>query len=356
MIILHLIHSLSGGGAEKQLTYLAPALAQKGYDVHIVYVEEGPFKQHLPGVSLHKISVDSNYSPKLFFNILKIIRNIRPDIIQTWILQMDILGGLAASIARIPWILREPSCCYLKNWKSYLRVLVASKAAAIVANSSGGYNYWQKKLRYVKKFIFRNGVPLNEIENISANMPAEFYELDDPIILYVGRLDIKQKRPDEFLKILALTREKCRARGILCGDGPNRKELENMSNDLGIKDYVKFVGFLPPQSLWALMKKSSIFLSLSDYEGCPNSVIEAAACECPLILSDIPSHRELFDDDCAFFVEKGDDKKVVETIENILNGNHKVKEKVIAAKKKIKYFSVESMVEQFDKIYNIISR
>ncbi len=57
-------------------------------------------------------------------------------------------------------------------------------------------------------------------------------------------------------------------------------------------------------SVWALMKKASVFVSLSAYEGCPNTVMEAMACGCPIIVSDIPEHREILDEQSALFVTR----------------------------------------------------
>jgi glycosyltransferase involved in cell wall biosynthesis len=148
MHILHLIPALSGGGAERQLSYLAPELVRMGHEVHIAYSKEGPNKPELPGILLHQLKSRSNYDPYLLWQLVRIIRRIKPDIIHTWILQMDILGGIAARLNRIPWIFREPSSAmgYPPTWKNRLRVRVGSGATAIVSNSFGGYEYWKSHL------------------------------------------------------------------------------------------------------------------------------------------------------------------------------------------------------------------
>ena len=119
MRILHLLPNLSGGGAERQFSYLAPELARMGHDVHLAYSKEGPDKPELPGVVLHQLKLRSNYDPYLLLQLVRLIRRIKPDIIHTWILQMDILGGIAARLNRIPWIFREPNSAlaYSMTWK-----------------------------------------------------------------------------------------------------------------------------------------------------------------------------------------------------------------------------------------------
>ena len=93
MIILHCISSLSGGGAERQLSYLAPELSKKGLNVHIIYLNKGPNPPCFANTSvrMHHIITNNNYDPWLFIKICLKINKINPDIIQTWNLQMDVM-------------------------------------------------------------------------------------------------------------------------------------------------------------------------------------------------------------------------------------------------------------------------
>ena len=55
MRILHLIDSLGGGGAERQLAYLAGGLVARGHEVHVLSLDGGPHRQRLveKGAVLH---------------------------------------------------------------------------------------------------------------------------------------------------------------------------------------------------------------------------------------------------------------------------------------------------------------
>src|SRR5256885_5126301 len=105
--ILHLIPTLGGGGAERQLTYLAAALQRLGAKVHVGYLHEGPNLDRLLSdqVATHCLGPIGNYDIRLIRRISGLIRRVRPDLIQTWLTQMDILGGGAALCHGTPFVL-----------------------------------------------------------------------------------------------------------------------------------------------------------------------------------------------------------------------------------------------------------
>ena len=83
-----------------------------------------------------------------------------------------------------------------------------------------------------------------------------------------------------------------------------RAAVEAAVAGLGLADRVRLVGFVP--DAWAWMKRASVLVSPSLFEGHPNVVLEAAACGCPLVVSDIPAHREFLDGENAVLVDTGD--------------------------------------------------
>src|SRR4051812_3190922 len=144
MRILHLIPSMLGGGAERQLCYLAEGQVRAGADVHVGYMLEGPNTNRLKasGARVHRLRWYRPYDPLIFHRIWSLMREIAPDVVQTWLRRMDLAGGAAARLLDLPWVYSERNT-WVGGWRDELRALVANRASAIVANSETGAAHWR---------------------------------------------------------------------------------------------------------------------------------------------------------------------------------------------------------------------
>lgn len=356
MRILYVIPQLSGGGAERHLSYLAPVLVKRGHNIHLAFLKEGPDKPSLNGVVLHRLKSRSNYDPFLLFQLISLIRKIKPDIVHTWLLQMDVLGGIASLLTRSTWIFSEQSSGigYPNSIKQILHDSLCSNANAIVSNSQGGDAYWKNKLPNTNRFIVQNGLPIESIYKIAPYLPIRIKDADKPIVLYVGRLisqPNEEKNVKRLLEIINVVRQQLTLNCIICGEGPQKSELKALSHNLEMNNDVYFTGHLPVASVWALMKKASLFISLSKFEGCPNAVMEAMACGCPLVLSDIPGHREILNDKSALFVDPSNIHQTANAILKILNDPSIKRNLSLIAKQRARHLTIARMVEKWEKIY-----
>ncbi len=102
------------------------------------------------------------------------------------------------------------------------------------------------------------------------------------------------------------------------------------------------------------MKAASIYISLSAYEGCPNTVMEAMACGCPLVVSDIPAHRELLDEQAALFVDPSDIQQAADAVVRAIADEKASKRRGDAARARAGELSVEKMAAGYERIYRQI--
>jgi len=110
----------------------------------------------------------------------------------------------------------------------------------------------------------------------------------ETIFVAAGVLD-KRKNIEtlvEAFNILQAKHTKTPCRLLIAGDGP---ELANLKRIAG--DGCEFVGW--KESLAPIWQRASLLIHPSHHEGMPNVVLEALANGVPILLSDIPEHREL---------------------------------------------------------------
>lgn len=80
-----------------------------------------------------------------------------------------------------------------------------------------------------------------------------------------------------------------------------RATLESLVNELRLTDQVRWFGFVDEAQLVALYQGAKAFVTASRDEGFNLPPLEAMACDSPVLCSDIPVHRELFDGAAMFF-------------------------------------------------------
>jgi glycosyltransferase involved in cell wall biosynthesis len=107
-----------------------------------------------------------------------------------------------------------------------------------------------------------------------------------PVILAAGRLTPAKDYPT-LLRAFAKVRNKHDCRLIVLGEGELRSVLEALVDELGIGDSVQFPGFSDNPSAW--MRKASLFVLSSAWEGLPSVLIEAMACGTQVVSTDCHS-------------------------------------------------------------------
>lgn len=300
MRILHLIPSLGSGGAERQVSLLVSAQAEKEEAVGIAYHTGGPNLQSLHGAraTLFKLPTRDTRDPRLLLDLLAVIDEFRPDILQTWLPQMDVAGGFLARLKKICHVLCERSSAGAyadTGWKSKMRVAIGKRAEAIVANSYSGLEYWKSHGAGVDLRVIRNA-----LTPVFKNEPIDDLGVSgERLLLAAGRLSYEKDTPVLIASLCNALRELPSHHAVVFGDGPGRAEAERQIAGLGISDRLHLGGYT--QSLYWWLKRAECFVSTSLFEGHPNTSIEAAASGCPLVLSDISAHREFFPKDSALF-------------------------------------------------------
>jgi glycosyltransferase involved in cell wall biosynthesis len=269
---------------------------------------------------------------------------------------MDVVGGVAAVARRVPWVLSERSsaAAYARGVMSAARVVLARRAAAIETNSEAGAAYWSRLRPEVPIRVIPAAVPFEEIAATPKGDPASLQIPDGaPLILFAGRFGA-EKNVLVLLEALARLFREREGFAVLCGNGPLEAEARARAEALGIAGRVRFPGLVG--NVWSWMKIATVFVSPSVFEGRPNSVMEAAAARCPLVVSEIPAHRELLDDESALFVPSHDAGSIAAALRCVIDVRADAAVRAARAFDAVSSFTVAAMTARVDALYHEVMR
>jgi glycosyltransferase involved in cell wall biosynthesis len=352
MRVLHCIHSLDLGGSQRQLALLSRELTRHGWDVHIATLSGGCFEHTLdPATALHLVAHRGERDVRVPLRIARLIDRLQPALVHTWLLKMDILAGLAVLARGVPWIASERSSAagYPPHWSTRVRPWLVRRADALVANSAGGLEMWQNGRGPGTLRLIRNGFDLTSAP-LDSRLPDGVHIADDAaVIVYAGRL-VVEKRLRSLLQACVLVRSRVPAVVLmLCGTGPLEAELRQRARELGLDDVVVFPGFV--RDMEAVLRRASVFVSLSEAEGSPNAVQEAMACGTPVVLSDIPAHRELASADAACFVDGDDEEAIAAGLIDCARNRLSARARAETAQSLAAGWSADTMGAEYDALY-----
>jgi glycosyltransferase involved in cell wall biosynthesis len=155
-----------------------------------------------------------------------------------------------------------------------------------------------------------------------------------PVLLFCGKLQ-PWKRPMDLLDAFARINLKERPLLVFAGEGPQRSDLEANALKLGVRDRVRFLGFVNQSQLPALYTAADVLVLPSIYEPFAVVVNEAMCCGCPVIVSDqVGAARDLVSPVRPDFVfPAGDIAALVRTLQSALSDRkqlHETAQRVLA--------------------------
>lgn len=293
MRIVLAISSLSGGGAERVMAWLAGGLAERGHAVSLLTMI-GPEADRYdldPRVTRQSLPLrryDKSKQVTAIINFLRwrhLLRTRcsvdRADVVLSFIDGMNIYCLASLLGSRTPIVVAErvdPTLSYVVPVKRWLRpLLYRRRAATVVFQVSDVAKKFQKQWRLPRVHVIPNAVlpHFTGTENES-----------EQVVLSVGRFD-PQKGHDLLLEAwrrLGADRRSWRLR--IVGDGPSRAHYEALVREHGLADSVELVPFT--EDIVSVYAAASIFVFPSRFEGFPNALIEAMAMGKAVIASDLP--------------------------------------------------------------------
>lgn len=295
-----MVHSLNGGGAERIAGLLSKKLSQY-YNVYLFLIDtenivyeyggtivaigqSGSFYEYDISVNKKKYHIDYAISFLEGLNFAN-IRTKRRDyvLVSERCVQSRFQPPITAETLKI------------QRYYDY--------ADAIIACSEGvkydlEHNYQvHGNITTIYNFIDKEAIVLNSHNDLPEKVENFLGGMD--FFVNVGRLHPQKNQKRLIRQFSYFHASYPEVKLIILGDGIQKQELEDCIMELKLADYVKILPYTKNPFLY--MAKAKALILSSDYEGLPNTVLEAMTLGCPVIATDcLAGPRELLMDEADY--------------------------------------------------------
>ncbi len=302
--VCHLITSLATGGAETALFRLVTATdREKQEQIVISLTDEGVYGPRLreAGIPVFALGMRrGRFSLSAFVRLVRVLRQQKPDVIQTWLYHADLLGLLAGGIAGIRTIAWNIRCSvtderYVRGQAGVvlrLLSLLSSIPRVVVSNSTAGQRV-HTSLGYRPRQwrIIPNGLDIATFRpdpTAYREVRAELGVPPDTLLVgLVARYDPLKDYPTFLQTAARVTRRRPDVHFVAVGSGvsPANEDLTKLLRHLEISDRVHLLG--ERRDTPRLNAAFDVAMCTSTGEGFPNVLIEAMSCGVPCVSTDV---------------------------------------------------------------------
>lgn len=287
------------GGAERQAMLLAKGLCRRGWRVTAVAMSgdggSAAERLHDAGVEFLSLGMRKGLAdPRGWIRLNRWLRRELPDVVHAHLPHAAWMARWSRCAAPMPVLIDTLHSSStgragrrlgyaLSRW-SPDHVTAVSRATAEAHLNAGMVS--RKSL-----CVLPNGIDLEEWQpdqEIRIKVRKALGITNQFLWLAVGRLE-PVKGYSTLLHAMARTRE--RSQLVILGEGPELGQLLELTERLGIRQRVRFVGFDPNVQQW--MQAADGLVLASKYEGLPMVVLEAGACGIPTVATNVGGTNEL---------------------------------------------------------------
>jgi len=372
MKILYIITKSEAGGAQTHIWQLSKYMKQLGNEVAVMAGPEGWLEDELRiknkelGIRFYpnryfKNSFNPFLGIKAMREVKRAVDDFKPDLVSChstfagfWT-RLCIKNKIPTIFTAHGWSFAEGMYFLRKNIVILAEKLASRYCSKIICVSEYD-NQLALKYRITpeeKIMTIHNGVEITNHKPQTTNkLKAPNSKLQ---IVFVGRLD-KQKDSELLLEAFSELPDniKSKAEVLIIGDGPKLEKLQTINNKLQI-DNVRFLGGLPREKVFEILRESDVFVLISNWEGFPRSILEAMSCALPVIASDVGGVSEALTPEIGFLIKRGDKERLKKALTELIE-NKELREKMgRAAHERVeKEFSLERMLKKTFEVYRNI--
>lgn len=351
------------GGMENCAKAISDRLALNRHQVNVFTSDIGykkKSKESDANLSIHYLKAwefaHTPIIPLLFFKLLKIPQDsiIHLHVSQPFVSE---IVWLVSKIKNIPYIAQVHSDIgpsgkmgfLLPFYKKIFLRRVLLSASRIIVPTADYVELISNKYKISKNniCIVPCGVDLKNFRQLTV-------KLHNPIrLLFVGRLQIQKNIPlliKSFKKIL--DNNNFNVELNIVGEGEDRNKIIQLIKSLNLENKIHLLGALKGKRLYGRYSNSDIFILTSIYESFGIVLIEAMASGLPVIVSDIPSVRNVVINEKTGMLVSLSEVEFAKVIKEIII-NPSLRKKLIAnGLKEVKKYDWDSIVKRYEHLYS----
>ncbi len=369
--------NIDGGAVARRS--LATRLKERGHDVAVVApgLKSDNYQEEIDGIRIYRTKgrvlpmyPDYTFSVFPLFEVRRILREFRPDIVDInstyqigistliWSKRMKIptVGtihvqpeNMLMSVTRTKYlfnILENLSWLYIIGFFNKCDYVTSPTQTAIDLMRSHGLT--------AKAQPVSSGIDLEIFNpNNDGQELKEKYSLPDkPTMLYTGRIS-GEKRLDVIISAMPEILKTMDAHLVVCGDGRERENLEEMAKKMGVSSNVTFTGFISNEDFPNIYGLADLFVIASESELQSIVTMEALASGLPVVAADKHALPELVRNPFNGYLAKaGDSGAFSQKIVKILSDEELQKSMGAESLRIIQQHSLKNTILQFENLYN----
>jgi glycosyltransferase involved in cell wall biosynthesis len=360
--VVILLNSLTIGGSETKSVRMANALADRGSDVTIAYLN--PPEQLLAEVSPHVRVLHLKRKGKFSLGALRRLMAAIRERETPVVLAVNLYPSLYAAIARA-WLGRDRFRLLMsvnttefqkrgdaRRMPLYRRVL--RRADTVIFGAEMQRRLWQERYGIGQNMsaVLYNGVDTDRfavpcLEKDAAPKPAAQPPRTKFVIGTVGKMRPEKAHVDLVAAVAALRARGIDAGALIVGDGPERPRIVAEIEKLGAGDFVTLAG--ETRDVRPHLAQMDVFaLTSVSVETFSNAALEAMSCGKPVVGSRIGGMEELLRHGGGISYPAGDVGALVSCLERLLTDElERARMSRAARRAAVEHFGWDRMIDRF---------
>lgn len=362
--LLCLLPNLNGGGAERVMLYLCGGLDRSKFEVTLGLLKRtGPYVPLIPP-HVETLTLGRSRGAYAVQDVARLFRSGRYDVSFSMV-SMNLTAVLARQLSRsrIKLVLGArnhysrsmPAEAGASRLKMAAIRMLYPHAEKVIAVSDGVAEDLADNfgIPRAKILAIHNPVDIDRIRDqarIEPNDPWLPARPDAPVLIAVGKLQPAKGYPD-LIEAMALVRRETNARLLILGEGPDREAIEALIAARGLGDAVRLLGF--KDDPYAYLARSTLFVHAAHWEGFPNVLAEAMACDLTLVSTDCPSGPAeiVTSGENGLLVPVSDPPALAAAVVGLLRDDGRRERMAANARASVERFRIERVVRRYAEVF-----